>query len=348
MTPVPPDAPRLPPAPLLVSALLPILGGAAIGLGLVRGEHNGPLDPFGLLLEVAGTLALLRGLATWPAARRALRESRPSTLELDDERLRLVVGDDAREFAREDVEALVATPAGRLWLVVNAPERFVALPPAFGEASARQLALWHADARSALRTEIAEAAEATHHEENASSRYDELERAHATGTPPPAGYTLLALGDGWRRRVPVAGAVGALWFAAAALRSPLALGPVPLVGLVGLALPVSWWLRTRRELIPRRGLAAACLPEELLVRTRHGVHRVRWDEVERVRVVRTLRQLPILGGLETRMVALVRRDESTLWLDEAQLSAPPEAVRALIESYRRAKRAPTVTDESAA
>lgn len=328
---------------------------ALIALSFLREARHSPLDPLALLLRVLGGLMVVRvafALGDLRAARRERRRLEGASLRLAGAQLTLSLSAGTLELTREEVDRVTTDARGEVWLVLRptgagiAPgDPLVRLGNVFPGVE-QQLALWlrDRDERSFVSAEDrAASARAT---ENASSRYDELAGRRdelAPDAPTLRGVTLLRLGRGFLTGIPLAGTVGGIAFAEAALRSGvsarLGMGWLPLVVLgLGIAMPTTWWRRTSKRVQTAQGLAAILLPHAALFRVSGGILRAEWSEIERVRVVESLRPSPIFGMARDRSVVLVRRDGPPIRLEAGYLAAPVDVVKLLCDRYRAGAR----------
>ncbi len=111
----------------------------------------------------------------------------------------------------------------------------------------------------------------------------------AAGRAPEGGY-VIRHGRGWWRRGPYATLLltvavldGFVRVPGGAWRQISPLLPIGLA-LCLAAVPLVWIWITRREILPRKGLALVLTPAEALMRTRAGVLRVTWARLARVYV----------------------------------------------------------------
>jgi len=209
----------------------------------------------------------------------------------------------------------------------------IALPPLFERTPgvlAERLMRWRGAVEPSALTTSREPAEL------ASKLYD----AVATGER-PEGVSVLLHGRSWLRRGPYATVLLGFAVLDGFLRLPteaqkrvttLVEGVVMLcVGFV----PALWYLMTRADIAPRKGIALLLTPAELMLRTRAGVHRVSWPQVARLEIVTGTSWSILLGPHESRSLVIHRKDDDTISYTEAFLGAPCEVVVALCEGYRK-------------
>lgn len=168
----------------------------------------------------------------------------------------------------------------------------------------------------------------------ASKVYDEA----AQGIRAP-GTLVVHHGEGWLRRGPWAtvllGIAIVEGFARASAEDRATLG-IPVVVIAGAALvmtPLVWAWLTRRSIAPRLGLAMVLTPAELLLRTRGGVLRVRWPNLQRMSIDTRGRLSPIEGWAIHRALVIKRKDGPPITYDEAFLGVPAEVALTLCDAH---------------
>jgi hypothetical protein len=100
------------------------------------------------------------------------------------------------------------------------------------------------------------------------------------------------------------------------------------------AVPVLWLLLARREIAARKGGALLLTPAELLLRTRAGVHRVRWSDIARIEIVSRRAWSIALGAHENRSLVLHRSSDEPVQYAASLLAPPLEVVAGLCDAYR--------------
>lgn len=157
----------------------------------------------------------------------------------------------------------------------------------------------------------------------------------------PLGVTVLMHGRSWLRRGPYASMLLGLAVLDGFVRLPPAARKAvgmaaPLVLVLSLVVvPLAWILMTRFEMKSRRGLSLLLTPAEMLMRTRAGIHRVRWSSVAKLEVVARTAWSLLLGAHENRNLVIERKDAEPIVYTEAFLGAPAEVVIALCDGYRK-------------
>ena len=170
----------------------------------------------------------------------------------------------------------------------------------------------------------------------ASKVYDE-----AASGQRPEGTAVIRHGWGWLRRGPYA----TVLLAVAATDGLLRAGPAawalidpPLWAALATTLatvPLVWAWITRRQIAPRRGLAMVLTPSELLVRTRAGILRTRWQDLLRTTIDARKAWSVLEGYHQARELVLRRSDGTPIRDQEAFLGVPVEVAQLLCDAYRK-------------
>lgn len=242
--------------------------------------------------------------------------------------------------------------------VVTQPESgrtHVELPPLFDESPTRlaeRLQRW-----------LGEPDEAQEYEPPGPSELpSKLFDAAAAGQS-ASGMTAIPHGNSWLRRGPYATVLMGMALANGFLRLPpetqdsvgLIAPGIILFALLGV--PILWFIATRFDIAPRKGLSVVLTPAELMMRTRSGVHVVRWGDLREVEVSAGRGWSILRGQHESRALVFHRKCadcKGTGLRDEAQctrckgtgrdmdyisyvevfLGAPAEVVHGLVTGYR--------------
>ena len=226
-----------------------------------------------------------------------------------------------------DVYLVTRAGSGRGWLTL--PPFFDASPGALSERLMRWLGVPEATEHEGPAPEPAPLA---------SKLFDEV----ADGARPPR-TTVIEHGPGWLRRGPYATILLGVAVLDGYLRLPATtrdtVGSIaPTVIIVALVIvPLLWFLITRYDIAPRKGIALILTPAEMLMRTRAGVHRVLWSEVDRLEITSRRSWSVIRGQHDARSLVIHRKDDDSITYVEAFLGAPAEVVLALCEAYRDRK-----------
>lgn len=330
-----------------------LLASLIVAAALLRTElARGQFDFIALLLRTASLafclrafIALVRYLARLTRDASAARHA----LAWSPDGLYLTTGTEEFWAARDEVIGFVSpddrtartlVSSLRPLFVVLAPARvprYRALPPYFAtdaEVLRARLERWRGEVAPSI-TPATRDATTTHATDTTSSeaRY----RRIAEGKAMPS-EVAVPEGFGYRLRAPY-GLLLALVFVADALHAagPLRARLLPsaalAAGLSLLALP-AWfaWVRTRRR--ARLGIALALTDDELLVRGKHGVLSVGYDELTEVVIASKRSWSPYVGGYLVRVLWLSVRDGSRISMDEAFLGVPADVIAKLIEHYR--------------
>ncbi|MDD9971641.1 MAG: hypothetical protein OXR73_35690 [Myxococcales bacterium] len=102
-----------------------------------------------------------------------------------------------------------------------------------------------------------------------------------------------------------------------------------------LVVPILWALLIRYDIAPRRGLSLVLTPGEMLMRTRQGVHVVRWKNLDSLKLDSKRRWSLLYGQHESRSLVIARSNADTITYLESFLGAPVEVVIALCNAYRK-------------
>lgn len=340
-------------APLLdalgVRAVLsPLLAGFVWATAVFREEVVAhPLDPIALLLRLLAIGLSVRALllgASWLRRVGAALQRGRYHLALTDEGLLLRTPLTDYAVARDDVVAVTergdwrTRRTSRRWsdvYVVTDPESgslYLSLPPFFDRtpgALAERLMRWRGVPETPEEPRYAEP------HKLASKLYDEV----AAGKRPP-GVAVIRHGKGWLTRGPYASLLLGVALADGYLRLPaparMQIGPLPpILILVSLALvPLAWIWITRRHVRPRKGLALVLTPAEMLMRTLSGIHRVRWKNLEAVRIDARKTWSLLEGAHDARNLLILRKGQPEIRYDEAFLGLPAEVAVALCNAYK--------------
>lgn len=156
-----------------------------------------------------------------------------------------------------------------------------------------------------------------------------------------AGTTALPHGSGWLRRGPYATVLMGLALATGFMRLPesardrIGMTAPGIILFALLGVPVLWFVMTRVDIAPRKGLALVLTRAELLMRTRGGVHVVPYGSLSKVEIQTRSTWSLLLGQHESRALVLNRHDADYISYVEAFLGTPAEVVESLIAAYRR-------------
>jgi len=340
----------------------PLLAGfmwaAVVFRATLEQETRAGLDPLGLIFRVLALALTVRtvllGVQLWPRLRAWLDKSRYALVLTDGGLLlRTPVAD--YPVAKDDIVDIQEHGAwrdhsGRRWAYVYLITRpdsgrfYLALPPLF-EATpgvlAERLMRWRG-ARPEPRDadELARA-------ESASALPSKLFDQAAAGESLP-GSVVIKHGSGYLRRGPYATVLLGLavltdWatLPESARGHGSMLAPM-VMGFSLLAVPAIWFLMMRKDLKPRKGIALVLTPAEMLMRTRAGVHRVAWTEVQKLEIASRTAWSVLLGPHPQRTLIIRRKpskaapsEDNTITYVEEFLGAPAEVVVALCDGYRK-------------
>lgn len=161
--------------------------------------------------------------------------------------------------------------------------------------------------------------------------------------------TVIRHGSAWLRRAPYATMLLGLAILDGFLRLPeakrAAVGAL-VPGIIVFALlivPVLWAIMIRYDIKPRKGVSLVLTPAEMLMRTREGVHVVRWQKLEQLRVESKRSWSLLHGQHEVRSLAIHRSDGDSISYLESFLGAPVEVVIALCDALRKGQLSPATT-----
>jgi hypothetical protein len=315
------------------------------------------LDPIGLIFRLLALALTVRTLILcvqlWPRVRAWLDKSRYA-LVLTDEGLLLRTPVTDYPVAKDDIIDIQEHGAwgdhsGRRWAFVylitrpDSGRAYLALPPLF-EATpgvlAERLMRWRG-ARPTPREDFDGAAR----QSNAlpSKLFDQA----AAGESLP-GSVVIRHGNAYLRRGPYATVLLGLavltdWatLPPAARAGGDMLAPA-VIGFSLLLVPAIWFLMMKRDLKPRKGLALVLTPSEMLMRTRAGVHRVAWKEIQKLEIASKTGWSVLLGPHPQRTLVIRRKpsqagseEDNTITYVEEFLGAPAEVVVSLCDGYRK-------------
>ncbi len=328
------------------SALLVLTIAAALWAAAVWREMvgEGPMDRFAVPLRFLALVATTRGLLGVRTLVRGVRLATTARAH------RLVLGDTLKfsspaggfEIDRADLLAVVVDDTQMHFVVRPSQGHALRTLPAIFDASPALLA----ERIRKWRGEIL-FADALGDEAPSSTPSDVYDRAAAGQVD--AGTAVVRHGRGWLRRGPYAALLFGLVFAEGTLRLPagVSLGVLPYLGMaVCVAIPAFWWIRTRRELAPRRGVAFVATPAEVLMRAEGGVLRAVWTEVPSIGVDERVGWSPLVGREVRRKLRIDRIDAPPIRYEEEFLGAPAHVVAALMDVYRLHANAAAPADES--
>lgn len=319
------------------------------------------LDPLGLIFRLLALALTVRTailiVQLWPRLR-AWRDKSRYALALTDDGLLLRTPVADYPVAKEDIIGIHehgswGEHSGRRWAFVYLVTRpdsgrfFLALPPLFETTPgvlAERLMRWRgplpqprdADEQAA---EVAARPSAP----LPSKLFDQA----AAGESLP-GSVVIKHGSAYLRRGPYATVLLGLavltdWatLPADARMQGGMLAPL-VMGFSLLAVPAIWFLMMRNDMKPRKGIALVLTPAEMLMRTRAGVHRVAWAEVQKLEITSRTGWSVLLGPHPQRTLVIRRKpsqaapsEDNTITYVEEFLGAPAEVVVALCDGYRK-------------
>jgi len=317
------------------------------------------LDPIGLVFRVLALALTVRtvllGMQLWPRVRAWLDKSRYALVLTDDGLLlRTPVAD--YPVAKDDIVDIQEHGAwrdnsGRRWAYVYLITRpdsgryYLALPPLFETTPgvlAERLMRWRG-ARPEPR-DVSDQAE----DSNASSPLPSklFDQAAAGETLP--GSVVIKHGNAYLRRGPYATVLLGLavltdWamLPESARVHGSMLAPA-VMGFSLLAVPAFWFVAMRNDLKPRKGIALVLTPAEMLMRTRAGVHRVAWTEVQKLEITSRTGWSVLLGPHPQRTLIIRRKpskaapnEDNAITYVEEFLGEPAEVVVSLGDGYRK-------------
>lgn len=322
-------------------------------------QSGAPLDPLALLLRLLALALSVRAvLALWRVGRRL-------QLRLGHQRYALVLTPEGLLYRTPDMDIAVPREdivdvrergrwkdrGGRrfadVYVVTHARSgrTHIALPPVFERTPgvlAERLMRWLGPRERIDLGDVADAAPAADAQPVASELWERV----ASGERPP-GVIAIPHGSTWLQRGPYASVllgVAVLWefvrLPEATRRMANTTLPLSLVATLVFVL-IAWLLLTRAQLKPRRGLAAILTPSQLLLRTRAGVLRVPWPEVQRVDIESRAAWSLLLGAHEARSLTIHRRRSPQLSYHESFVGVPLEVLGALCDAYRKSTTSPS-------
>ncbi len=306
-----------------------------------------PMDPLSLLLRfLALALTVRAALLAWQMRKRvgAWLGAKRYALALADEGLVLRTPTCDVAIAREDIVDVRERGdwrqrSGRRWsevFVVTRPQSgrlYLTIPPLFDRTPgmlAERLMRWLGV--------VPHPEEPTYPkpEQLASKLYDQVAKGES-----PAGVTAIRHGRMWLKRGPYATVLLGVAVLDGILRAVLigqkAVGTTApfVLGITLVAVPLLWMWFTWKHIKPRKGIALLMTPTEMLMRTREGVLRIRWSNLQKLRID-SKNIWSILEGLhESRTLVIHSKKSPDISYIEAFLGAPAEVVVALGEAYRK-------------
>lgn len=312
-----------------------------------------PIDPLALLMRLIALAmtvrvlllgrALVERVAAWAGAGRSTLVLAPEGLwaQLPDE---TVSAEKAEILGISERGTWQARGAGRrfspVYVVVASPLRaHIELPPIFDATPgvlAERLMRW----RGAI--ELPESPRFPEPAALASKVYEDAAR----GIRDP-GTIVIRHGRGWMRRGPWAtvllGVAILEGFARSSPAEQAAIGPVSIfaASIALVMVPLVWILWQRRSMAPQLGLAMVLTSAELLMRTRGGVLRVRWPNLQRLTIDSRGRFSIIEGWALRRSLVIKRKEGLPITYDEAFLGVPAEVALELFEAHARGAMLPS-------
>ena len=330
------------------AVLSPFIAGFMWAAVILRAQMApSPMDGMGVLLRLLALAVTLRTLILGVELLGRLRETARASsygLALCEEGLILRTPRGDFPVQRADIIAIRehgdwADHSGRRWVdvyVVTQPDSgraYLAIPPFFDRTPgilAERLMRWRGAVEAPAEGTVREPADL------ASKVFD----AAAAGER-PEGSIVIEHGKAWLRRGPYATILMGMVVLETFLRLPEAtrdrvgvIAPAMLVFALGIV-PIAWFLMTRYDIAPRKGIALVLTPAEMLMRTRAGVHRVRWSHVERMEITSRRIWSLLRGQHEARALVIHRKNDDSITYVEAFLGAPAEVVQALCDGYRK-------------
>jgi hypothetical protein len=346
-------------APLLAA----FMWAAVVFRATLEQQARSGLDPLGLIFRVLALALTVRtvllGVELWPRLR-AWLDMRRYALVLTDDGLLLRTPVADFPVAKDDIIDIQEHGAwgdhsGRRWAhvyLITRPDSgrfYLALPPLF-EATpgvlAERLMRWRGPRPEPRAAGQAPGEQAPGAKESAPLPSKLFDQAAAGESLP--GSVVIKHGNAYLRRGPYATVLLGLavltdWAAlpdSARVHGNM-LAPM-VMGFSLLAVPAIWFLTMRNDLKPRKGIALVLTPAEMLMRTRAGVHRVAWTEVQKLEITSRTGWSVLLGPHPQRTLIVRRKpskaapdDDNTITYVEEFLGAPAEVVVSLCDGYRK-------------
>ena len=335
----------------LADAALPVIAGLLFWAVAVRDETAEATDAAALILTVLALLAAAQGVVggvRLVGRFRVAAKARHMRLSLDEERLVVegLGGPDGRvAIDRGDILAIRERGhwggrGGRRRYsevyVITSPEAgrtHLTLPPVFAE-SPGQLA----EALMRWRGPVQGPADYAPPDPSrlASRVYDDAARGKT-----PDGGVVIRHGRGWLGRGPYVTALLGLALILRWLRfdpeTAALIGPEAVLSIAfgAIIMPIGWVVLSMREVRPRKGLALVITPAEVLIRTRHGVLRATFRNLEAPRIDERPAWSALFGLYTDRTLVIARKGQPPIRYEEAFLGAPAEVAAALMEAMKR-------------
>lgn len=335
----------------LADAALPLVAGLLFWAVAVRDETAAATDAAALILSVLALLAGAQGLVggvRLVGRFRVAAAARRMRLSLDANHLVVegLGGSDGRVvIERADILAIRERGhwggrGGRrrysdVYVITNpkAGRTHLTLPPVFAESPGQlteALMRWRGPVQGPVDYAPPDPSRL------ASRVYDDAARGKT-----PDGGVVIRHGRGWLGRGPYVTALLGLalilrWLRfdpeTAALIGP---GAVLSIAFGAIMVSVGWVVLSMREVRPRNGLALVITPAEVLIRTRQGVLRATFRNLEAPRIEERPAWSALFGLYTERTLVIARKDQPPIRYEEAFLGVPAEVAAALMEAMKR-------------
>lgn len=332
----------------IADAALPVISVLLFWAVSVRDEGAVATDAAALILTVLALLAAAQGLVGLVRLGQRLgvaARARRMTLRLEDERLVLDGPRGTVEVSRADILAIRerghwGSRGGRrrysdVYVITSpaAGRTHLTLPPVFADSPgqlAEALMRW----RGPVPTKDDYAPPAP--SRLASRVYDD-----ATRGKEPEGGVVIRHGNGWLGRGPYVTALLGLALILRWLRfdpeTASLIGPEVVLSIAAAAIlvPIGWVVLSMREVRPRKGLALVITPAEVLIRTRSGVLRATFRNLDTPTIDERPAWSALFGLYTSRTLVIARKEQPPIRYEEAFLGAPAEVAAALMEAMKR-------------
>lgn len=101
-----------------------------------------------------------------------------------------------------------------------------------------------------------------------------------------------------------------------------------------LAIPARWLWITRREIVPRKGVAMVITPAEVIMRIPAGMLRARWKDLSKIGFDAKKKWSVLEGAHTLRLLVMTRNHAAPIRYEEPFLGIPVEVAQMVLDAYR--------------